>query len=92
MKRRTWTSQQKAKIVLEGLSGRPLAEICNQYEINQAQYYKWKECFLSNADKAFEHNTMNAKEARLKKQNGQLKQMVADLTLELKKNDEEWLL
>ena len=54
MKRRQWTSQQKVKIVLEGLSGRPVGEICNQYEISQAQYYQWREHFLTNANRAFE--------------------------------------
>ena len=33
MKRRQWDS--KTKIVLEGLSGKPVSEICNQYQISQ---------------------------------------------------------
>jgi transposase-like protein len=90
MKRRSWTPELKAKIVLEGLSGRPLAEICTQYEISQSQYYIWRDTFLSNAGKAFESRKAEHKEVVLKKQNTRLKQMVADLTLELKKNDEEW--
>jgi len=36
MKRRKWTPELKAKIVIESLSGRSIAEICNKYEINQA--------------------------------------------------------
>jgi len=31
MKRRRWDSKTKTKIVLEGLSGRPVSEICNEY-------------------------------------------------------------
>lgn len=31
MKRRRWDSKIKAKIILEGLSGRPVSEICNDY-------------------------------------------------------------
>ena len=33
MKRRRWDSKTKTKIVLEGLSGRPVSEICNEYGI-----------------------------------------------------------
>jgi hypothetical protein len=31
MKRRRWDSKTKTKIILEGLSGRPVSEICNEY-------------------------------------------------------------
>jgi len=33
MKRRRWDSRTKTKIVIEGLSGRPVSEICNEYGI-----------------------------------------------------------
>jgi transposase-like protein len=88
MKRRQWTSQQKVKIVLEGLGGRPIGEICNQYEISQAQYYQWRERFLANANKAFESVEQDRGVERLKRENQKLKHMVADLSLELKKSDE----
>lgn len=39
MKRRRWDSKIKTKIVLNGLSGRPVSEICNEYGIHQNQYY-----------------------------------------------------
>ena len=32
MKRRRWDSKTKTKIVLEGLSGRPVSEICNEFQ------------------------------------------------------------
>jgi len=47
MKRRRWDSKTKTKIVLEGLSGRPVSEICNEYGIHQNQYYTWRDKFLS---------------------------------------------
>jgi len=49
MKRRRWDSKTKTKIVLEDLSGRPVSEICNEYEIHQNQYYIWRDKFLSKA-------------------------------------------
>lgn len=88
MKRRQWTSQQKVKIILEGMEGRPIGEICNQYEISQAQYYQWRERFLANANKAFESVEQDRDIGRLKRENQKLKHMVADLSLELKKSDE----
>jgi len=39
-------------MVLEGLSGRPVSEICNEYGIHQNQYYIWCDRFLSEAHKA----------------------------------------
>jgi len=41
MKRRRWDSKTKTKIVLEGLSGKPVSEICNEYGIHQNQYYTY---------------------------------------------------
>ncbi len=50
-KGRVWTSEEKAKIVVQGLKGRRVAEICNEYQIHQTQYYKWREQFLENIPK-----------------------------------------
>jgi transposase-like protein len=88
VKRRRWTSQQKAQIVLEGIQGRPVAEICNEYQISQAQYYQWRDQFLSNMDKAFETKQATRREQQLEQENARLKTCVAELTLEVKKN--EW--
>lgn len=54
MKRRQWDSKTKTKIVLEGLGGRPVGELCTAHEISQTQYYKWRERFLAGAHQAFE--------------------------------------
>ena len=43
MKRRQRDSKTKAQIVLEGLSGKPVSEVCNQYQISQNQYYQWRD-------------------------------------------------
>ncbi|MDD4456027.1 MAG: hypothetical protein PHC98_00395 [Syntrophotalea acetylenica] len=44
----------KTIIVLEGLSGRPLAEICEEYNIREEHYTVWRKYFLANAPKIFE--------------------------------------
>lgn len=88
MKRRKWDSKTKSQIVLEGLKGRPVADICNDYQISQTQYYQWRDQFLANAEKAFEVKRLNHREEHLKRENERLKRLVGELTLELKKTDE----
>lgn len=88
MKRRKWTPDQKTKIIFEGLKGTPVGEVCSKHQISQAQYYQWKEQFLTNASKAFEEKQNQKQGERLKRENSKLKEVVAELTLELKKSDE----
>lgn len=38
--RRQWDSKAKAKIVLEGLKGRSVVDICTEYAISKSMYYK----------------------------------------------------
>lgn len=90
MKRRKWDAKTKAAAVLEGLKGKPVAAICQEYQINQSQYYAWRDQFLSHATKAFEVQQQSQRESRLQQENARLKQVVAELTLELKKSDEVW--
>jgi len=40
MRRRKWDAKTKATIVLEGLKGKPVATICQDYQISQTQYYQ----------------------------------------------------
>jgi transposase-like protein len=88
MKRRTWDAKTKAMIVIEGLRGKPVAELCTEHQISQAQYYQWRDQFLAHAPKAFEVHEQSQREARLARENTRLKTLVGELTLELKKSDE----
>jgi len=90
MKMRKWEAKTKAMIVLQGLKGKPVAEICREHQLSQAQYYQWRDQFLSNATKAFEVSQQTHREARLQQENATLKKLVGELTLELKKSDEVW--
>ena len=87
MKKRKWTGEQKAQIVLQGLKGRAIAEICNEYQISQTQYYLWRDQFLANAGKVFDLSKQSQKEQRLERENQKLKTVVGELTMELKKSD-----
>lgn len=89
MKRRKWDAKTKATIVIEGLNGKPVGAICQDYQISQAQYYQWRDQFLANAPKTFEVAQQTDREARLQRENARLKSLVGELTLELKKSDAE---
>ena len=90
MKKRQWTNQQKAQIVLEGLSGQiEVSKLCAKYEIAQTQYYKWRDLFLKECHASFEVKKQTTKEARLETENAKLKRIIGDLTIELKKNEYE---
>jgi transposase-like protein len=43
MKRRQWDAKAKARIVLEGLQGRPIAELCHEPQISQNQQYQGRD-------------------------------------------------
>ena len=88
MKRKKWDSKTKAMIILQGLKGKPVAEICLEHQISQAQYYQWRDQFLANAHQVF---TENGKKGEiLTRENARLRKIIGDLTVELKKT-EEWL-
>jgi transposase-like protein len=88
MKRRKWNAHTKAMIVIEGLKGKPVAELCTEHQISQSLYYQWRDQFLAHAAKAFDDPQRTRKEARLAQENVRLKPLVGELTFELKKSDE----
>lgn len=92
MKRRQWTSQEKLKIILEGLSGQiEISKLCAKYQIAQTQYYQWRDQLLKFGNQAFEQKNVSKKEQHLQLENAKLKRIIGDLTVELKKNDDELL-
>ena len=82
MPRRKWEAKTKALVVLEGLQGKSVAEICTEHQISQSLYYQWRDQFLANAAKAFDDPQRTRKEARLAQENARLKQLVGELTFE----------
>jgi transposase len=67
-----------------------VAEICNEHQISQSQYYQWRDQFLAHAGHAFEVRQHTRKEVHLEQENARLKKLVGELSLESKKSD-EWL-
>jgi transposase-like protein len=88
MERRKWDPKTKALIVMEGLKGKPVGDICIEHQISQAQYYQWRDQFLANAHQVFVNPIK--KEKKLSRENERLRKMIGDLTVELKKTA-EWL-
>jgi transposase-like protein len=90
MHRRKWNAKTKTHMVLEGLQGKPVAEICNEYGLDQSQYDQCRDQFLAQAAHAFEPHQHTRTEACLEQKNARLKQLVGELTFELQKPDELW--
>lgn len=92
--RKTYSSEEKIRIILEGFRGETtVAELCRREGISQGIYYKWSKDFMEagkrrlQGDTLREANTSEVKE--LKSENSELKEVVAELTLKnrtLKKN------
>ena len=90
MKNRKWQSQEKLRIVLEGLSGQiEISKLCTKYQIAQTQYYQWRDQLLKFGHQAFETKNITKKEQHLESENEKLKRIIGDLTIELKKTELE---
>jgi transposase len=84
--RRIYNSEEKIRIILEGLRGEDsIAQICRREGIHPSQYYKWSKEFLEagkkrlNGDMAREATSTEVKD--LREENEALKQLVAELSL-----------
>ena len=84
--RRKFSAEEKIRIVIEGLRGEEsVAELCRREGIASNLYYRWSKDFLEagksrlQGDTQREANTTEVEE--LRKQNGDLKEVVAELTL-----------
>ena len=84
--RRKYTSEEKIRIVLEGLKGEvSITELCRREGIVSNLYYRWSKDFLEAGKKRLAGDT--AREATssevgdLRSENDQLKQLVAELSL-----------
>lgn len=91
MQHRRWDAKTKAKIVMEGLENKiPMAELCNHYQISQSMYYRWLDELRKKASQAFEPDSRRIrKERKLMLENRELKRVIAELSIELKKTELE---
>ena len=87
--RRRFSSEEKIRIVLEGLKGEDsITAICRREGIAPALYYRWSKDFIEagkrrlNGDTEREANTFEVKE--LRKESQDLKSIVAEQALEIR--------
>ena len=84
--RRKFSSEEKIRIVLDGLRGEySIAELCRKEGINHNLYYRWSKDFLEAGKKRLSGDTVREASTdevvHLKKENANLKQAVAELYL-----------
>jgi transposase len=84
--RRRFNSEEKIRIILEGLKGEDsIASICRREGIAPSLYYKWSKAFLEAGKQRLQGDTLREASsnevAELRKENEQLKQLVAELSL-----------
>jgi transposase len=84
--RRKFNSEEKIRIILEGLKGEDsIANICRKEGIAPSVYYKWSKAFLEAGKRKLNGDTMREatsdEVSELRQENEQLKQLVAELSL-----------
>ena len=91
-KRRTFSPEFKAKVVLEALRGESSqAELCCRYNLSEDQLSKWKQQLLENAASLFESRDKSSKAAT--ERIAELEQRVGRLTVavDIHKKAAAWL-
>ena len=76
MKASKFSDAQKAFILKQGADGMPVADICRKAGISQATYFNWKKRY----DGLLPTEMRRLKQ--LKDENGKLKKLVAELSLD----------
>ena len=91
-KRRRFTPQFKAEVVIEALMGQSSqAELCRRYNLSDEQLSKWKHQLLDNAAILFESTDKQSTDSI--ERIAQLEQLVGRLTLalDIQKKASTWL-
>ena len=84
--RRKFSAEEKIRIILEGLKGEEsVSAICRKEGIAPTMYYKWSKTFLEAGKRRLEGDTIreasSSEVTELRKENEQLKQLVAEVSL-----------
>lgn len=80
-KRRTFTPEFKAQVILEELTGiKDKADICREYRVRPQVFSRWREEFLERAPEIFATEPSRGDE---QKRIAELERMIGRLTMEL---------
>ena len=87
MTRRRYTPEEKIRIVLEGFRREvTVNDLCRREGIKPHSYYSWTKEFMEAGKERLSRDTVRdatrQQVEQLKRENGELKQLVADLSLE----------
>lgn len=94
--RKKYSAEEKIRIVLEGLRGdESIAELCRREGIASNLYYSWSKEFLEAGKRRLLGDTKrqatSGEVLYLRKENGQLKELVANLSLKNQVLKKAWL-
>jgi transposase len=86
--RHKFTSEEKIRIVLEGFRrDTPIRDLCRREGIRPSTYYAWLKEFMEAGKERLQRDTVRdatrAEVEDLKRENGRLKQLVAELSLQV---------
>lgn len=82
---RKYSAEEKIRIVLEGLRGeQSITDLCRKEGIHPGIYYKWSKAFLEAGKQRLTGDTVR-EAGKLKTENEELKQLVAELSLRNRK-------
>jgi transposase len=86
--RRKYTPEERVRIVLEGFRHEvPIRDLCRREGIRPNVYYSWLRDFMEAGKTRLAHDTVRdatrAEVESLKRENERLKQLVADLSLQV---------
>ena len=89
--RKHYSAEEKIRIVLEGLRAEEsIAEICRREGIHANLYYNWSKDFLDAGKKRLngdlKREATSSEVLLLKRENAELKQLVAELSLDLRRS------
>ena len=88
--RKKFLAEDKIRIVLEGLRGQvPISELCRKEDISAATYHKWAKDFLEAGKNGLtletRRNATTEEVKQLRSENEELKQALAEATLQVLK-------
>jgi transposase len=86
--RRTFTAEDKIRIVMEGIRGEEsVSELCRRERLHTTVYYRWLKDFMEGGKRRLRGDTQREagreEVASLRDENTRLKQLVADYALDL---------
>ena len=72
MKQKKHSTEEIIRILRQADAGQPVPEVCREYNISEATFYRWKK----------KYGDMSLADAMLEKENSELKKMLAEAMLE----------